>query len=80
MPNQISSYVCEKGKRVCLCLPLHLAHSSLDDGIKASLRGISVSGHHLLLHLLREAAYFLRQRQDMFVAKLWQTGGINAAK
>lgn len=81
MPNQISSYVSEKGKRVCSCsLPLHLAHSSLDDGIKASLRGISVSGHHLLLHLLREAAYFLRQRQDMFVAKLWQTGGINAAK
>lgn len=58
--------------------PLHLAHSSLDDCIESSLRGISVPGHHLLLHLLREAAHFLRQRQHVFVAELGQTGGINA--
>ena len=59
-------------------LCFHLAHSSLDDGIKASLWGISVPGHHLLLHFLCEAGYFVRQRQDMFVAKLGQTGGVNA--
>lgn len=52
-----------KVKKRCyasVCRPsLHLAHSSLDDGIKASLRGISVPGHHLLLHFLCEAAHFL---------------------
>lgn len=64
---------------VCTCsLSLHLAHSSLDDGIKASLWGISVSGHHLLFHFLCEAAHLLRQRQNMFVAKLGQAGGVNA--
>lgn len=66
---------------MCLCtcsLPLHLAHSSLDDGIKASLRGIAVPGHHLLLHFFGEAAHFLRQRQNVFVAKLGQTGVVNA--
>lgn len=57
---------------------LHLAHSSLDDGIEASLRGIAVPGHHLLLHFLCEAAHLLRQGQNVFVAKLGQTGGVNA--
>lgn len=57
---------------------LHLAHRSLDDGIKASLRGISVPGHHLLLHFLCEAAHLLRQRQHVFVAKLGQAGCVNA--
>lgn len=67
---------------MCVCthasLSLHLAHSSLDDGIKASLRGISVPGHHLLLHFLCEAAHLLRQSQNVFVAKLGQAGGVNA--
>lgn len=58
----------------------HLAHSSLDDGIKASLRGVSVPGHHLLLHFLGEATHLLRQGQNMFVAKLWQAGGVDAVK
>lgn len=62
----------------CVSGPLHLAHGSLDDGIKASLRGISVPGHHLLLHFLGEAADLLRQSQDVFVAKLRQAGGVNA--
>ena len=57
---------------------LHLAYGSLDDGIEASLWGISVPGHHLLLHFLREAAHLLRQGQNVFVAKLWQAGGVNA--
>lgn len=68
-------------RRVCahICsLSLHLAHSSLDDGIKASLRGISVPGHHLLLHFLCEAAHLLCQSQNVFVAKLRQTGCVNA--
>jgi len=67
---------------VCVCEKvsewLHLAHSSLDDGIKASLRGISVPGHHLLLHFLREAAHLLRQGQNVFVAKLRQACGVDA--
>lgn len=62
----------------CVYMTLHLAHSSLDDGIKASLWGISVPGHHLLLHFLCEATHLLRQRQDMFVAELGQTGGVYA--
>lgn len=54
----------KKKKVLCECVhtcrpSLYLAHSSLDDGIKASLRGISVPGYHLLLHLLCEAAHFL---------------------
>lgn len=64
---------------MCVCsVPLHLAHSSLDDGIKASLRGISVPGHHLLLHFLGEAAHLLRQSQHVFVAKLRQAGRVYA--
>ena len=59
-------------------LSLHLAHSSLDDGIKASLWGISVPGHHLLLHFLCETTHLLRQRQNVFVAKLGQAGGVDA--
>lgn len=62
---------------VCVRLP-NLAHSSLDDSVKASLRGISVPGHHLLLHLLGEAAHLLRQSQNVFVAKLGQAGHVNA--
>lgn len=57
---------------------LYLAHRSLDDGIKASLRGVPVPGHHLLLHFLCEATHFLRQRQNVLVAKLGQTGGVYA--
>lgn len=74
--KQNQSYVCETGARESL----HLAHSSLDDGIKASLRGISVPGHHLLLHFLREAGHLLRQGQNVFVAKLGQAGGVNAVE
>lgn len=59
-------------------LPFYLAHSSLDDGIKATLWGISVPGHNLLFDFLCKAADFLRQRQNVFVTKLGQTGGINA--
>lgn len=63
------------------CSPCrHLAHSSLDDGIKASLRGVTVPGHHLLLHFLCEATHLLRQGQNVFVAKLWQAGGVDAVK
>ena len=73
--------VTEEKTIVCVhiqSVSLHLAHSSLDDGIKASLWGISVPGHHLLLHFLCEAAHFLRQRQNVLVAKLGQTGGVYA--
>lgn len=62
---------------MCVRLP-NLAHSSLDDSVEASLRGISVPGHHLLLHLLGEAAHLLRQSQNVFVAKLGQAGHVNA--
>ena len=61
-----------------MCESLHLAHSSLDDGIEASLRSVSVPGHHLLLHLLRETTHLLRQGQDVFVAELGQAGGVDA--
>lgn len=54
----------------------HLAHGGLNDGIEASLRGVTVPGHNLLLHLLREATHLLCQRQNVFVSKLRQTGGV----
>lgn len=47
-----------------------LAYSRLDDGIKASFWGVSVPRYLLLLYFLCEAAYFIRQRQDVSVAKL----------
>ena len=72
----LSLYVCVTCENNCVCA--HLAHSSLYDGIKASFWGISVPGYHLLLHFLCEAAHFLRQRQNVLVAKLGQTGGVNA--
>lgn len=75
MQNKIEAMCVGRRMRALI---LYLAHSSLDDCIKTSLWGISVPGHHLLLHLLREAAHFLRQGQHMFVAKLGQASGINA--
>lgn len=59
---------------------LNLAHSSLNDGIKASFWGIPVPRHHLLPHFLREATHFLRQRQNVFVTKLGQAGCVNAVQ
>lgn len=48
----------------------YLAHHSLYDGIKSTLRSVSISGHLLLLHFLCEARHLLRQRQDVPVAEL----------
>lgn len=48
----------------------YVAYGCLDDGIKASFRGISVPRYLLLLYFLCEAAHFIRQRQNMSVAKL----------
>lgn len=72
----------DKGEQECQTEsePHHLANSSLDDGIKASLWGIPVSGHHLLFHLLCEATHLFRQGEDMFVAELRQTGGVDAVE
>lgn len=64
--------------RQCVRRSLYLAHSGLDDGIKAPLGGISVPGDHLLLHFLCEAAHLLRQRENVLVAELGQTGGVDA--
>lgn len=81
MCEQKEENVKTQSECVCTCSHcLHLAHSSLDDGIKASLRGISVPGHHLLPHLLCEAPHFLCQREDMFVAKLGQASCVNAVE
>lgn len=58
----------------------HLADGSLDDSVEASLWGIPVPGHHLLLDFLCETANFLRQTQDVFVAKLGQAGRVYAVR
>jgi len=57
-----------------LCILCHLAHYCLHDRIKPPLRGISVSGHFLLLHFLCEALYLLRQRQYVTIAEQWWAG------
>lgn len=59
---------------LCLCILCHLAYYCLHDSIKSTLRGISVSGHFLLLHFLCEALYLLRQRQYVTIAELWWAG------
>lgn len=65
---------------LCDAQTWHLADSGLDDGVKASLWGVPVPGHHLLLDFLREAGNFLRQAQDVFVAKLGQAGRVYAVR
>lgn len=59
---------------LCLCILCHLAYYCLHDSIKSTLRGISVSGHFLLLHFLCEALYLLRQRQYVTIAELRWAG------
>lgn len=48
----------------------HLANGRLNDGVKATLWGVPVTRHNLLLHLLGEAANLVRQGQNVFVPKL----------
>lgn len=74
------SYVYGTERAGTWIVSLHLAHSSLNDGIKASLRRISIPGHHLLSNFLCEPAHFLRQGQNVFVAKLGQAGCVDAVK
>lgn len=48
----------------------YLAHHSLHDSIKSTLRRISVSRHYLLPHFLCEASYLFCQWQHMFEPEL----------
>lgn len=53
----------------------HLAHSSLQNGIKAALWSISVAGNLLFLDFFIETVDFICQGQEVAEAKGWDTAG-----
>lgn len=53
----------------------HLAHSSLQNSIKAALWSISVAGNFLFLDFFIETVDFIRQGQEVAEAKGWDTAG-----